>query len=188
MKLWGFGTWTDGPVAVTDLAASLDMPLTYDYAFGSSQGGENIGSVCSNALLPAGHLSGHAKLSPGVLVPDALGQIKNYTSSGVYNKAIATTLHFLWTANNDMIASLASAGRFTICDKDTLCHAGQQTFIKNVLGCVKTSLTNLIKAGAMRKQPPLETGPIEFPLTLFARYHGAQCVSPRQGSLDESIY
>lgn len=73
------------------------------------------------------------------------------SETDVFNKKIKKTLHFLWTGNNDMIASLGWSGRFTICSKDTLCHAGQQAFLTKLLGCMNTSLTNLLQAGAQRK-------------------------------------
>lgn len=97
--LWGANTWTDGPVAVTDMANSLGLPITYDYAFGSSQGGAQIGSVCSNGLLDKTHLAGHARLRDGHLVPSAVQQVANYTRGKVYNTDIANTLHFFWTVS-----------------------------------------------------------------------------------------
>lgn len=47
-----------------------------------------------------------------------------------------------------MIASLGWAGRFTICNKDTLCHPGQQAFIKQLVSCMTTGITELVNAGA----------------------------------------
>lgn len=41
---YGFGTWTDGPVAVSYLADLLNVPLT-DYAFGGCCGGASFGMI-----------------------------------------------------------------------------------------------------------------------------------------------
>lgn len=53
-----------------------------------------------------------------------------------------------------MIASLGWAGRFTICDQDTLCHAGQQLFITSLMGCFSSTLTTLLRAGAKHIMVP----------------------------------
>lgn len=134
--------------AVSYLAQGLGIPLTYDYAFGSSGGGAKVGSVCDNSKIPSNQIGSHAKLLNGNLVPDAISQVNNYTKGPLSKQDIGDTLHFFWTGNDDMIPSLGWVGRFTICDKDTLCHAGQQTFINDFNTCVKSSLTKLINAGA----------------------------------------
>ncbi|KAL8287434.1 hypothetical protein RQP46_003292 [Phenoliferia psychrophenolica] len=144
--LWGFGTWTDGHVSVTKLAQLLGLPLSYDYAFGSSGGGEKIGSVCDNSLIPSSQTGSYAQLD-GAIVPSAIEQIKNYTS-GPLAKEASSALHVLWTGNNDVIASLGWSGRFTICDKDTLCHPGQQTFIDEFTKSLMTALKSLVSSGA----------------------------------------
>ncbi|KAK4703950.1 hypothetical protein P7C70_g2272, partial [Phenoliferia sp. Uapishka_3] len=144
--LWGFGTWTDGHVSVTALARRLGIPLTYDYAFGSSGGGEVIGSVCDSTLIDSSQSKSYAMLD-GSYVPSALDQVKNYTS-GPYVKDASNALHVLWTANNDVIASLGWAGRFTICDKDTLCHPGQQKFVDGVVKSIVFALKSLVSSGA----------------------------------------
>lgn len=46
-NVYGFGTWTDGPVAVSYLADLLDVPLT-DYAFGGCCGGASFGATIDN--------------------------------------------------------------------------------------------------------------------------------------------
>ena len=38
-KVYGFGTWTNGPVAVSYLSNNLKAPLVADYAFGHADGG-----------------------------------------------------------------------------------------------------------------------------------------------------
>ena len=47
-NVYGFGTWTNGPVAVQYLAGLLNVPLV-DYAFGGCCGGGSFGATISNA-------------------------------------------------------------------------------------------------------------------------------------------
>lgn len=109
-----------------------------------------MGSVCNSSRIPANQVNSHAKLLNGSLVPDAISQVANYTSATgkQFRNDIANTLHFFWTGNDDMIASLGWVGRFTICSKDTKCHVGQQKFLTNLVDCQKRTITALIQAGA----------------------------------------
>ncbi|KAF5518309.1 GDSL esterase/lipase [Colletotrichum aenigma] len=86
--VYGFGTWTNGPVAVSYLADLLKVPMT-DYAFGGCCGGGSFGATFDNAYTksPAG-------------ATDMLGQISNYTGTG--SKGIASSLQFLWFGENDL--------------------------------------------------------------------------------------
>ena len=102
------------------------MPLSYDYAFGSSLGGEKYGSVCNNSAVDPSQLSSYSYLLNGQLIPDAISQVSNYTSNPTTKANIAKTLHVFWTGNNDVIASLGWVGRFTLCVNDQLCVPGQQ--------------------------------------------------------------
>lgn len=144
-KMWGNGTFTNGPIAVSYMAEQLGLPLVMDYAYGSSGGAGTVGSVCDNSLIPAAETNSHAKLLDGSIVPSALDQIANYTSHSPSDAD--STLYFLWTGNNDVIGSLAWAGRFTICT-DGLCDAGAQTFVKQVSGCMAQAINNLVASGA----------------------------------------
>ena len=46
-NVYGFGTWTDGPVAVSYLTDLLGVTLT-DYAFGAAGGGSKFGATVDN--------------------------------------------------------------------------------------------------------------------------------------------
>lgn len=47
-SVYGFGTWTNGPVAVSCLSDLLSAPIT-DYAFGGCCGGGDFGATFDNA-------------------------------------------------------------------------------------------------------------------------------------------
>lgn len=93
-NVYGFGTWTNGPVAVQYLAGLLDVPLT-DYAFGGCCGGGSFGATINNAYTPA------AAQWNGKPVPSVHEQIfNNYTSPSPAN--IKSSLQFIWTGENDL--------------------------------------------------------------------------------------
>ena len=87
--VYGFGTWTNGPVAVSYLADLLGVPLT-DYAFGGCCGGESFGATFDNTYTksPAG-------------ATDMLGQMSNYTDTHGA-PGITDSLQFLWFGENDL--------------------------------------------------------------------------------------
>lgn len=89
--IYGFRTWTDGPIAVSYLVDLLGVPLATDYAFGHAAGGSKFGATINNTynLSPAG-------------APDAFEQLKNYTSTPGFKDDIAKTMHFLWFGANDI--------------------------------------------------------------------------------------
>ncbi|KAK4903491.1 hypothetical protein LTR27_000422 [Elasticomyces elasticus] len=72
---YGFGTWTDGPIAVSYLADLLEVPLV-DYAFGGSDGDANFGR------------------------DDQQHIFWNYTHDGA-PKNIKNAMQFIWTGQND---------------------------------------------------------------------------------------
>ena len=93
-NVYGFGTWTNGPVAVQYLAGDLNVPLV-DYAFGGCCGGGSGGASINNAYTPAG-----AQWN-GKPVPSVRDQIRsNYTNPAP--ASIASSLHFIWTGLNDV--------------------------------------------------------------------------------------
>ncbi len=92
-NVYGFGTWTNGPVAVSYLAGLLGMELT-DYAFGGCCGGSSFGATINNAYTPA------AAQWDGKPVPSIRQQITNYTSPAP--KSITSSLQFIWTGENDL--------------------------------------------------------------------------------------
>ena len=136
---------TDGPVAVSYLEQALGIPLSTNYAFGSSGGAATLGSVCDNSLIPSNQQSSHAKLKTGQIVPAALDQVNQYTSGG--SNDAGNTLHFFWTGNNDVIASLGWLGRFTICS-DGKCSGGEQQFAQQLVSCMTKGIQNLVDKGA----------------------------------------
>lgn len=89
--VYGYGTWTNGPVAVSYLVDLLDVPLAADYAFGHADGGSLFGATINNTydLSPAG-------------APSGFQQVANYTKHSDYMDDIDNTLHFVWIGNNDI--------------------------------------------------------------------------------------
>jgi phospholipase/lecithinase/hemolysin len=95
-NVYGFGTWTNGPVAVQYLAGLLDVPLV-DYAFGGCCGGGSFGATINNAYTPAA-----AKWN-GKPVPSIHDQVRlNYTKPAP--PSIKSSLQFIWTGENDLSA------------------------------------------------------------------------------------
>lgn len=89
--IYGFGTWTNGPVAVSYLSTYLGIPLATDYAYGHANGGSLFGATIDNT---------YTNSTAGA--PDAIHQIKNYTSNASTKAKINSTLHFLWIGANDI--------------------------------------------------------------------------------------
>ncbi|KAH8881697.1 hypothetical protein GQ53DRAFT_832196 [Thozetella sp. PMI_491] len=89
--VYGFGTWTNGPVAVSYLADLLSTPLA-DFSFGGCCGGGSFGATLDNAYTssPAGAQS-------------LVDQIANYTGSPSFS-AVGTSMQFLWVGMNDLSA------------------------------------------------------------------------------------
>lgn len=89
--IYGYKTWTNGPVAVSYLSTLIDTPLTADFAFGGADGGSKLGATINNSYTPSAYAQ------------DGFQQVKNYTSTpGLRKSEIADTLHFLWIGNNDI--------------------------------------------------------------------------------------
>lgn len=94
-NVYSFGTWTDGPVAVSYLADMLGVPLV-DYAFGGCCGGGSFGATINNTYTPA-----QAQVN-GAPVPSVHDQIfSNYTRSGAPSN-IKNAMQFIWTGENDL--------------------------------------------------------------------------------------
>ena len=93
-KVYGSGTWTNGPVAAMYLADILDVPLR-DFAFGGCCGGSSSGATINNQYTKAA-----AKWKNGP-VPSVHQQIHdNYIASSPAR--IHETLQFIWTGQNDL--------------------------------------------------------------------------------------
>ncbi|KAK5122140.1 hypothetical protein LTR85_004386 [Meristemomyces frigidus] len=94
-NVYSFGTWTDGPVAISYLADLLGTPLT-DYAFGGCCGAGSFGATINNTYTAA-----EAELE-GNPVPSVHDQIfLNYTAKGAPAN-IKHALQFIWTGENDL--------------------------------------------------------------------------------------
>ncbi|KAI1270822.1 hypothetical protein F5Y07DRAFT_406829 [Xylaria sp. FL0933] len=94
-NVYGFGTWTDGPVAVQYLADLLGVPLT-DYAFGAANGAAQFGATVNNVYTVA-----DARWN-GQPVPSVHEQIlRNYTHPSPPS-SIKSSLQFIWTGQNDL--------------------------------------------------------------------------------------
>ena len=93
-NVYGFGTWTNGPVAVSYLADLLGVPLV-DKAWGGDNGGENFGATVDNDYTPAGATWN------GLPVPSVKQQIyDNYTADGL--PGIESSLQFIMVGENDL--------------------------------------------------------------------------------------
>lgn len=87
-NVYGFGTWTNGPVAVSYLSSLLSTPLQ-DFAYGGCCGGGSFGATLDNTYT----------VSPAKS-PSLVDQIKNYTSGDHSN--IKNALQFVWIGQNDL--------------------------------------------------------------------------------------
>ena len=88
-SIYGFNTWTDGPVMVSYLSSLLGVPLL-DYAYGHANGGSLFGATIDNS-----YTQSTAK------APSSKDQIANYTSSSSVASS-GSSLHFLWIGANDI--------------------------------------------------------------------------------------
>ncbi|KAJ8608060.1 hypothetical protein MRB53_039895 [Persea americana] len=89
--IYGYRTWTNGPVAVSYLSTYLNTPLTTDYAFGHANGGSLFGATIDNA---------YTKSTANA--PSSKDQINTYLASPGVASTIGSTLHFLWIGANDI--------------------------------------------------------------------------------------
>ncbi|KAK5105170.1 hypothetical protein LTS08_001444 [Lithohypha guttulata] len=90
--VYGYGTWTNGPVAVSYLASSLGVPLVADYAFGGC-----CGAASSGATLDSSYTE------PDAGAPSLQDQVANYSAAvrkGVFRPS--SSLGFIWVGQNDL--------------------------------------------------------------------------------------
>lgn len=91
-NVYGFGTWTNGPVAVSYLSNELKLPLTANYAFGGCCGAAKFGATLDNS---------YTQSDAGA--PSLMDQIANYTSSVQAGKFQPDqSLGFIWAGQNDL--------------------------------------------------------------------------------------
>ena len=88
--IYGFRTWTNGPIAVSYLAGLLEVPLAVDYAYGHASGGSKFGATIDNSYTKS-----------DANAPSSKDQIANYTSSTEFAH-VSDALHFLWIGANDI--------------------------------------------------------------------------------------
>ena len=86
--VYGYGTWTNGPVAISYLSSLVGLPLV-DYAFGGCCGGGKFGATIDNTYTAS-----------DAGAPCVNQQIANYTSSGASNAS--GSLGFIWAGMNDL--------------------------------------------------------------------------------------
>jgi phospholipase/lecithinase/hemolysin len=89
--VYGFGTWTNGPVAVSYLNDLLGLGSTglNNFAYGGCCGGSSFGATLDTAYTPSPAKS-----------PSLVDQLANYTASG--NPKIQNSLGFVWVGQNDL--------------------------------------------------------------------------------------
>ncbi|OQO04336.1 hypothetical protein B0A48_10947 [Cryoendolithus antarcticus] len=93
-NVYGFGTWTNGPVAVQYLAGLLNMPL-FDYAFGGCCGGGSFGATINNTYTESpADFNGQ----PVTSIHDQI--FLNFTNPTPLT--IKTSMGFIWTGQNDL--------------------------------------------------------------------------------------
>ncbi|KAI9668811.1 MAG: hypothetical protein M1831_000880 [Alyxoria varia] len=127
--IYGFGTWTNGPVAVSYLAEKLSIPLAENYAFGHADGGSKFGATVDNDFTKS-----------DADAPSAMDQISNYTS-GNYQSDVGNTLHFLWIGNNDVLPFLPDHIFFGSSDSN-------EKFASDLADKITEAVEKLIHAGA----------------------------------------
>ncbi|KAK4954878.1 hypothetical protein LTR10_007070 [Elasticomyces elasticus] len=129
---YGFGTWTDGPIAVSYLADLLEVPLV-DYAFGGSDGGANFGATINNT-----YTASKAEYN-GKPVPSVHDQIFwNYTRDGAPNN-IKNAMQFIWTGQNDL-----NEQTDVFWEGDPI----NELFISNISDRIRYNAERLIERGA----------------------------------------
>ncbi|KIW02712.1 uncharacterized protein PV09_06148 [Verruconis gallopava] len=92
-NVYGYGTWTNGPVAVSYLNDKLSLGKygLRDYAFGGANGGAEFGATLDNT---------YTKSSAGAA--SLVDQIHNYIHSRTSVYYTSNTLAFLWVGQNDL--------------------------------------------------------------------------------------
>ena len=123
--VYGYGTWTNGPVAVSYLSTHLGAPLL-DYAFGGCCGAGKFGATISAAYTPSD--------AGSPCVPD---QITNYTSTG--SPGLSSSLAFMWAGQNDL-------SKHT--DAFWLGDSQNANFATNFASITAQNVQTLINAGA----------------------------------------
>ncbi|KAK5939811.1 hypothetical protein PMZ80_008193 [Knufia obscura] len=90
--IYGYGTWTNGPVAVSYLSSELSLPLTANYAFGGCCGGSKFGATLDNSYTPS-----------DAGVPSLIEQIGNYSGAIADGRLDPSeSLAFIWAGQNDL--------------------------------------------------------------------------------------
>lgn len=145
--IYGFKTWTDGPIAAEVLANLLQIPIKYDYAYGHAAGGSKFGATVDNHFTQS-----------DANAPSCADQVKNYTSTGYYyNKnTVANSIHFLWCGNNDVLPWATTASNSPV--KVNQSHIffgsgadqGNNAFAQQLAVLITNQVRSLVAAGAER--------------------------------------
>lgn len=135
--IYGFKTWTDGPIAAEQLANTLKLPIKYDFAYGHADGGSKFGATVDNTFTQS-----------DANAPAVCDQIKNYTTSGFYDKqTVGSTLHFVWGGNNDVIP-WENKPKFHPFPEWGVSNSQNQQFCTDLANLLSAQAKSLTDAGA----------------------------------------
>lgn len=92
-SIYGFNTWTNGPVAVSYLSDTLGYHDHFtDLAYGHAAGGSKFGATVDNSFTQS-----------DANAPSSKDQINTYMSGSDAKSSMDKTFFFLWTGNNDAL-------------------------------------------------------------------------------------
>lgn len=143
-NVYGYGTWTNGPVAISYMADALGLPLT-DYAFGGCCGGGSAGATLDNTYTASDAGS-----------PSLQDQVANYTSA-VNGGALSAgqSLGFIWVGQNDLSHHT---------DAFWLGDPNNQKFADSLSSYTVSAVTNLLDLGMpyvfVSNLPPKQIMPV----------------------------
>jgi hypothetical protein len=129
--MYGFRTWTNGPVAVSYLTNLPKVPMR-DFAFGGCCGGSFGGATLDNP---------YTKSQAGA--PSLVDQIANYTGGPHTN--IKKTLQFIWVGQNDVSAHTDAFWEGDPKNTQFAQHAMDKTIasVKKLLGAPYVFVSNI---------------------------------------------
>ncbi|ORY58520.1 uncharacterized protein BCR38DRAFT_447535 [Pseudomassariella vexata] len=136
--IYGFNTWTNGPIAASYLSTLLSLPLNQNFAFGHAAGGSKFGVTVDNSFTQS-----------DAEAPDAAEQILNYTTSPGFNKENAEkSLHFFWFGNNDVLPWLMNPRPHIFFGAGA--DEGNRVFATDLATRIADNVGSLLDAGARK--------------------------------------
>ncbi|KAF2240093.1 hypothetical protein EV356DRAFT_527930 [Viridothelium virens] len=124
--VYGFKTWTNGPVAITYLTQMLGTPMGWDYAIGGDNGGAGIGATIN---------AKYTSMPPHIF--SVQDQVQWYINNG--SSDVSKTMQFIWVGQNDLSEHTDA---FWIGDQKNADFAG------NISTMIGAEVEKLVKAGA----------------------------------------